>query len=312
MLPKVEVVVYWHSAAISLSPVQKGEAMPLKYACLLLCLLLAGCSTPGLAASSPPGTVTPALPARNVTWMINATALALLQTTGSGWSQADSARFFDNAHTYVMGQVPAGWQSISTRTFTSYTALQAALAAHSILSSVRAIVYDNEAWQFTPVEEQQHFALSVQKAADLVHSHHMLLIATPATDLVNVSDPSGKGSTYSRFLSLNIIKAAAQYADVVEIQAQGAEANLSTYTQFVSAAATQAKTANSRVVVLAGLSTNPSGKKVTAQQLYAAFQATSSAVSGYWLNIPGQGGACPRCGTPQPQVAIDFLRMLQR
>ncbi len=286
--------------------------MPLKYACLLICsLLLTGCGTPGLVASSLSATVTPAVPANNVTWMINATALTRLQSTGSGWSQVDSARFFDNAHTYIIGQEPAGWQGISTRSFTSYMTLQAAFAAHSIPSSVRAIVYDNEAWQFTPEEEQQHFALYMHKAADLVHSHHMLLIATPAIDLTRALDPGGKGSTYSHFLSLNIIKAAAQYADVVEIQAQDTEANLSTYTHFVSVAATQAKTANLRVVVLAGLSTNPNGQKITAQQLYAAFQATSSVVSGYWLNIPGsQGGYCPKCGTPQPQVAIDFLRML--
>ena len=38
--------------------------------------------------------------------------------------------------------------------------------------------------------------------------------------------------------------------------------------------------------------------------------ATRSQVSGYWLNIPGQGTACPKCGTPQPQVAIDFLQRL--
>ncbi|QBD77042.1 hypothetical protein EPA93_13925 [Ktedonosporobacter rubrisoli] len=286
--------------------------MPLKYACLLIFLLLAGCGTPGPVASSTSGTLTPTLPARNVTWMINATALNRLQSPSSGWSQADSMRFFDNAHTYVIGQGPANWQSVSTRSFTSYMALQAAFAAHSIPSSVQAIVYDNEAWQFTPVEEQQHFALFVQKVADLVHSHHMLLIATPATDLTRVLDPGGKGSTYSRFVSLNIIKAAAQYADAVEIQAQGAEADLSAYTHFVSVATTQAKTANSRIVVLAGLSTNPNGQRISAQQLYAAFQATSSVVSGYWLNIPGnQGGYCPTCGTPQPQVAIDFLRMLQ-
>ena len=286
--------------------------MPLRYIYLLIFLLLAGCGTPGQVASPTPGTITPVAPTRNVTWMINATALTRLQTTGSGWSQAESAHFFDNAHTYVIGQVPGGWQSISTRSFTSYTALQAAFAAHSIPSSVQAIVYDNEAWQFTPIKEQQNFALFVRKAASLVHSHHLRLIATPATDLGRVLDPSGKGSTYSRFLSLGIIKVAAQYADVVEIQAQGAEANISTYTQFVSAAAMQAKKANSRVVVLAGLSTNPSGQKVTAQQLYTAFQGTFGTVSGYWLNIPGnQDGYCPKCGTPQPQVAIYFLRLLQ-
>ena len=251
---------------------------------------------------------------KGITWMINAAALTSLQNAGDGWTQADSQSFFDTPTTYVLGTtMPTGWQSISTRVFPSYATLQSAFAAGSIPSSVQAIVYDNEAWSFTPAVEQHHFALYVQKAADLVHRHHMRLIATPATDLVRVLDPNGQGSVYNRFLSLNILHAAAQVADVVEIQAQGSEANLSTYSSFVHAASIQAKTANPRVVVLAGLSTNPDGQKVTGQQLYAAFQATFSEVSGYWLNIPGNaGGQCPKCGTPQPQVAIAFLRMLRK
>lgn len=290
----------------------RKQGMTLKYAILFVCLvLLAGCGAAGQSVTSTPTpTLSPATSSTKITWMINAAALDSLQTT-AGWSQADNARYFDNANTYVLGTMPDGWQSMNTRTFTSYTALKAAFDAGTISSSVQAIVYDNEAWQFTPLSEQTNFASSVQETATLVHNHNMKLIATPATDLVSVLDPNGTGTVYSRYLSLNIVKAAAQYADVVEIQAQGSEASLTTYKQFVREAATQAKTANPNAVVLAGLSTNPSGQKVTGQQLYAAYQATKSFVSGYWLNIPGnQGGYCPRCGTPQPQVAIDFLRML--
>jgi hypothetical protein len=286
--------------------------MPLKLSGLLISLvLLVSCGSLDQSAAPTQSTTTPAMPARNITWMINTAALASLQTAGSGWSQQDNMRVFDNTHTYVIGKGPDGWHSVSTRSFTSYAALKAAFAANSIPSSVQAIIYDDEAWQFTPVAEQQHFALYVKEAADLVHSHHMQLIATPATDLVSVLAPGVQKNKYKRFLSLNIIKDAAQYADVVEVQAQGSESSTSTYAQFVNAAAAQAKNANPGVVVLAGLSTNPDGQKVTGQQLYAAFQATSSDVSGYWLNIPGnQGGYCPRCGTPQPQVAIDFLQKL--
>jgi hypothetical protein len=298
---------------------RQHQTLPLKCSFLLtFFVLLTSCGLPNQTARStqnmatqPSSAQNTVAPSRKITWMINSAALASLQTTGASWSQADSRRFFDNANTYVLGTMPVGWHSISTRSFTSYAALQAAFAAGSIPPSVQAIVYDNEAWSFTPVQEQQHFALYVQKAANLVHSHHMQLIATPGTDLVRALDPGGQGSVYSRVLSLNIMKAAAQAADVVEIQAQGSEASLSTYTSFVQAAAAQAKTANPNVVILAGLSTNPGGQKVTGQQLYAAFQATFGTVSGYWLNIPSnQGGYCPACGTPQPQVAIAFLRML--
>ena len=68
------------------------------------------------------------------------------------------------------------------------------------------------------------------------------------------------------------------------------------------AAAAQAREANPRVRIFAGLSTNPSGKPVTGKQLYGAVQATRDDVEGYWLNIPGGGAYCPKCGQPQPQV----------
>ena len=280
----------------------------LKSLLLLSCFaLLAGCGPMDATAMHAQSATTPA---STVSWIISQSALASMQNAGQGWTQADNARFFDNSRTYVLGTMPAGWNSISTRSFTSYASLQTAFANGTIPSSVKAILYDIEDWKFTPTVEQQHFAAYTQKAANLVHSHHMLLISTPATDLVRTLDPGAKGNVYSLFLSLHIIQKVAQYADVVEIQAQGSEANTSAYTQFVKAAAAQAKTAKASVTVLAGLSTNPDGQKVNGQQIYAAFQATHNSISGYWLNIPGQSSYCPKCGKPQPQVAIAFLRLL--
>jgi ATP phosphoribosyltransferase regulatory subunit HisZ len=78
----------------------------------------------------------------------------------------------------------------------------------------------------------------------------------------------------------------------------------------IARAAAQARAVNPKVLVFAGLSTNPSGKRVTAQQLFDAVQATRAEVDGSWLNIPGGGAYCPKCGEPQPQVDIDLLRML--
>lgn len=272
---------------------------------LVYLVLLTSCSSGGSPASLPAQNATP--DTNQVTWMINTIALERLQA--AGLAEATRKQFFDNPHTYVIGTMPTGWQSSSTLSFTSVADLQKAFARNVIPASVQAILYDDEAWQFTPVSEQQHIASAVKEAADLAHSHHKLLIAAPATDLVRVLDPHGQGDNYARFLSLGIIKDAALSADSVEIQAQGSEASLTTYTQFVHEASAQAKAAHAQVVVLAGLSTNPDGQKVTGQQLTAAFQATRREVSGYWLNIPGsQGGYCPRCGTPQPQVAIDFLQ----
>ena len=59
--------------------------------------------------------------------------------------------------------------------------------------------------------------------------------------------------------------------------------------------------------MLAGLSTNPPGPAVSGQQLASAVQASSAAVSGYWLNIPGQGPRCPACNAPRPDLARQML-----
>jgi hypothetical protein len=82
------------------------------------------------------------------------------------------------------------------------------------------------------------------------------------------------------------------------------------YASFVRVATSQAGAANSRVSVLAGLSTNPPGASVDSRHLTADVDATRSAVAGYWLNIPGQGPRCPTCNPARPDIAIQVLRQL--
>jgi hypothetical protein len=46
---------------------------------------------------------------------------------------------------------------------------------------------------------------------------------------------------------------------------------------------------------------------VSGPQLAAAIRVSSGAVSGYWLNVPGQGPRCPACNTPRPDLARQLL-----
>ncbi|SRR5579875_1165667 len=246
------------------------------------------------------------------TWMIANSALQLLEQADSSGKLAKT--YFDTPDTYLLGAAnasgfPAGWQSVPTAVFSSYAAIQQAFTTHAINAQVKAIVYDNEDWSFTPVQEQHNPGLYDRLAAELVHQHHLIFIATPATDLARVLDPFGK-NVYQDFLNLGIAREAARYADIYEIQAQGSEMNTSTYATFVKQAAAQAQAANPHVKILAGLSTNPTGHTVTGKELYQAVLATQSSVIGYWLNIPSAGSHCPTCGQPQPQVAVDLLEKL--
>ncbi|MFJ4655882.1 hypothetical protein ACIP5Y_31800 [Nocardia sp. NPDC088792] len=239
-------------------------------------------------------------------WLVSAGALKLL--ADAGMSQAELSADFDTPSTYLV----AGTQgsddysnAVRTQTFTSVDALRSAVE-RGLDPATQAVLYDNEAWPLTPTAEQQDPAAAETRAAAVAHAHHLLLIATPATDLTRILAP-GENS-YDAYLRLGISAAAAKAADVIDIQAQGSEADTSRYADFVKQAAAAARTANPKVVVLAGISTNPSGQSVTADQVGAAIDATRSFVDGYWLNVPQAGNACPRCGTAQPQVAVGLLR----
>jgi len=245
-------------------------------------------------------------------WIVNQSAVSLLG--GAGLSQGQLQILFGNDRTYLirgLTQTAAAPVSGALRTvsFTSYQAMERQFAGPGLPAGTRAVLYDNEDWSFTPVDEQRDPAKYEELAASLVHAHHLLFITAPAVDLTDVLAP-GQSDHYATYLRLGLAASAARYADVIDIQAQGSEISLNTFTSFVKAAAAQARSANRHVTVLAGLSTNPSGQHVTSGQLIAAYNAARTDVDGYWLNIPSGGPYCPKCGTPQPQVAVPLLRML--
>jgi hypothetical protein len=220
---------------------------------------------------------------------------------------------FGDARTFLvvarLDQIPAGWASVPTTTFSSYRDLSAAVGSGGLDPRVRAVMYDNEAWQFTPPDEQRDPASYTAMAATEVHRHGLLLISAPAVDLVTVLRP-GEPSRYQAYLDLGLAGSAARSADVFDIQAQGSQNDPAKYGQFVAAAAQQARAANPSVLVLAGLSTGPSGQGTSAQQLLAAVNATRGIVDGYWLNIPERGPRCPRCSDARPDIALQLLQLL--
>ena len=115
-------------------------------------------------------------------------------------------------------------------------------------------MYDYEKWRFTPEEEQRNPAAYVKKAADLVHAHNLLFLTAPAVNLVTVIAPAeNRNRMFETYLRLEIAADAARHADVIDIQAQRAERDTELYAGFVRQAAAQARQANPKVVVLAGI-----------------------------------------------------------
>lgn len=178
--------------------------------------------------------------------------------------------------------------------------------------TVTVILYDPEAWHMTPPAEQRDPVSAICKAQSFAHAHGKLLIATPAINLIRFIAPGAErgGRRYSAFERAGLAERIARCTDIYEIQAQGSETETDKFRDFVQAEAQQARAANPQVIVLAGISTNPSGQHVSVARLYTAAQSVSSSVDGYWLNIPAGGKYCPRCGKPQPQVALQLLKMM--
>ena len=172
-------------------------------------------------------------------------------------------------------------------------------------------MYDYENWQFTPEDEYGNrgsLAASLREIAGLVHSHGLLFLTAPAVNIISALGPNEHGPRYAAFIKLGIAADAARYSDVFDIQAQGSEANVELYASFVKAAAEQARQANPKVIVLAGISTQPSGKSVGSTDILRAIAATRDVVDGYWLNIPQRSKYCPRCTEFRPDVAVEVLR----
>ena len=280
-------------------------------------LLASGCSaSPG--SSAVPGTTLPGTAAAGTTgshasgpqaapaWLLTRSALSRLA------ADQGVRDVLSRSHVYELLQ--PGQKPVTAVTadlvvvFASAAALEKTVTAGQLPAPTYGVLYDPEAWSFTPAAEQQDPVRAATQAAEVAHAHGLRLIVTPALNLVTVLNPGGQEQRWRQFLRLDLVGRLAPVADVVELQAQSLERDTGTYAAFVRAAAVQAASANPQISVLAGLSTNPPGIPVDSRNLTNAIQATRSMVDGYWLNIPGQGPRCPTCNSPRPDIAVQTLQ----
>jgi hypothetical protein len=190
--------------------------------------------------------------------------------------------------------------------FASAATLSTAVRAHDLPPGTYGVLYDPEAWDFTPASEQRNPVTAAAQAAASAHAHGLRFIVAPALNLTTVLAPGARTTREQEFLALRLVGRFARSADVIELQAQSLERSPSRYRAFVRAATAQARAANPRVTLLAGLSSNPPGSPVTVGQLRGDIGATRSAVAGYWLNIPGQGARCPTCNPSRVDIGIQL------
>ncbi len=206
----------------------------------------------------------------------------------------------NSADTWVTGNSPY-LPSAATRL--AYTAN----ADRVKIANREGVVVDLENWPYTPRWQREHPVAAYRIAEASAKQRGQWIVATPATDLVRSIDPRYRGKIYPEFVRLHLAQKIAPYAKVYEIQAQGAERNPVLYRRFVREIAAQVRAGNPHARILAGLSTNPGGRTVSVSVLYRDIQETRSILSGYWMNIPQAGGACPRCGQAMPEIAVRLL-----
>jgi hypothetical protein len=279
-------------------------------------VLLAGCASTATtqptapASSSPPASSpSPSGLSTGTHWLIAASAVSKLDDIAG---PTVVARYLDGPQTTIITSrnIPASLADWHVNFALDTRSLQEIRlgVADGLSPRISMILYDPEHWSFTPLAQQLAVGPATTMAASIVHGAGRKLIVAPATNLAQVNAPGE--STANAFIHTNDLERVASNADWVEIQAQGLERNPGRYAAYINEALSQIRLANPSAVVYAGLSTNPSGSPVSAAELIEDVRLTSSTVSGYWLNIPSPGTACPRCGQPQPQIAIDLLESL--
>ncbi len=262
---------------------RQGGAVTLASAALLLISLLTWRSSP----------TTP--PARAEVWVATAGTIEAIAKLNP--NVADG--IFRAPNAYALG----GWgSSVPTMAWASEAVFAADVRAGAIPSSVRAVMYDPENWPSTPVAEQRDPGTSMRAFANLARRHGYYVIITPHPSLTAASGAvcaQRQWETAQRaYVRCGIVAKAARFADAVETQAQGLEADPAAYRSFVAATVEQARAANPKVVMLSGLSTAFATRP---SQLFAAWLSVNDLVDGHYLAIPNR---------VRPEVAVGFLEML--
>lgn len=247
-------------------------------------------------------------------WLLTSSVFERLAVAAPGLAE----HFFDTPRTFVSGASTVSLAglgaatAVPTASFTDERSLAAAVDFGRLRSGTRAVMYEDESGSATPRAQQLNPGLYYRRAAQVAHAHGMLLIATPAPDLVSVISPRTPApSTNSKFLKLRISAAAARYADIYEVQAQDAETTPAKYASFIRAAASQASAAHPGIELLAGLTTDIQPRRQASKLLLRAVSSAQPLVAGFWLNDPVQDTACRLCTGPHPGELLALLRALR-
>lgn len=168
--------------------------------------------------------------------------------------------------------------------YTSYAQFAQDLADGSFPAGVKWVMFGLESTSASPEVEKRNPALYLKDFALLAHRHGLHVMEVPGRDLVGVPGAACRAQTGEKFDHAFLrchIPADARYADVLLIEAQGDQSDVRAYSALVSAAASQVQAVAPDITVMSGLTTD---RGDSAAQIFACWEATHAAVSGYWMN----------------------------
>jgi hypothetical protein len=273
--------------------------------------LLTGCGAGAAGTVRGTGSLRPARPSRPGSaagvpaWLLASAALAQLAANRKVAQRLSQERVYELVQPGRQPLALAG--ALPAVIFTSAAQLAGAVRAGALPERTQAVIYDPEAWSFTPAAERRDPVSAAARAARAAHAHGLQFIVAPALNLTTVLAPGSRQARSRLFLQLELAARLAGHADVIEFQAQSLERDAGDFEAFVTDAASQARQANPHIGLLAGVSTNPPGGPVDSGQLVAAIRACQPVVDGFWLNVPRQGPRCLTCGQARPDIGISAL-----
>ncbi len=261
-----------------------------------------------------------------VRWIVVDSDLATLREM----DPADCNLFFNSPLTNIQGhagmRMPDGWTAVTDLHYSAFESCAASTDRRctSLTDDVRSAavnsaslpvaLYDDERWRKTPSAEQKDPCGYMRQFTRLAHSKDFVTIMAPdqnlASPLVGIRYQGGESRNWQAYLRLGLATCAARTGtERYHVMAQpfesrwgptpegtyvGGEAD---FVNYVVQASLQARAINPRLVITAGLSTNPRYNP-TAESMFQESVDVLDFVDGFWLNLWGN------------RMGVAYLRLL--
>jgi hypothetical protein len=158
------------------------------------------------------------------------------------------------AQLFLLSQDTVGQKMVAFRSLS-----EAQQQLDTLTGPVDMVMYNPEHWEYTPEEEQQDLATTVQQFADLIHSQGMQFMFAP-----------------DRRYAEEYLKQVAPYIDSVLLQGQQLQHDPQTFATWVLGMADVGHSANPELQVFVQVGAT----RGTASEMYAAIQTVAGGIDG--------------------------------